>query len=98
MAHHTLKTDPALFEASFTGKRPWEIRKNDRNFQVGDTLTLQETVHAGQEMREGAPLEFTGRELECEIEYIFSGDEAPFGMENRGLSEDWVIMTVKHKN
>ncbi|MBD77567.1 MAG: hypothetical protein CL840_01335 [Crocinitomicaceae bacterium] len=97
MTHHILKTDPKLFEASFSGKRPWEIRKNDRNFQVGDSLTLKETQHTGQEMRDGAPLVYTGRELECEVEYIFEGQEAPFGVEHRGLSEDWVIMTVSHK-
>ncbi|MDT1958956.1 ASCH/PUA domain-containing protein [Carnobacterium divergens] len=39
---HTLKTEPSYFEAVLNGSKKFEIRKNDRNYQVGDFLLLQE--------------------------------------------------------
>lgn len=39
---HTLKTEPSYFEAVLNGSKRFEIRKNDRNYQVGDFLLLQE--------------------------------------------------------
>lgn len=42
MARHHLKTWPAPFQALWYRNKPFEIRKNDRNYAVGDTLLLQE--------------------------------------------------------
>lgn len=39
---HTLKTLPEFFDASKRGVKPFEVRKNDRDFQVGDVLELVE--------------------------------------------------------
>lgn len=39
---HQLKTWPEQFEALFKGLKTFEIRKNDRDFQVGDVLMLKE--------------------------------------------------------
>ena len=39
---HRLKTWPAFFAAVKSGCKPFEIRKNDRNFEVRDTLVLEE--------------------------------------------------------
>ena len=41
MIHH-LKTWPEFFKAVFDGHKRFEIRKNDRNFQVGDRLVLHD--------------------------------------------------------
>ena len=37
----TLKTKPKYFEMQLKGIKDFEIRKNDRYFQVGDILCLQ---------------------------------------------------------
>jgi hypothetical protein len=40
MAVHTLKIDPDLFVDVCTEKKTAEVRKDDRNFMVGDTLVI----------------------------------------------------------
>jgi len=42
MKIHTLKTWPEYFEAILNGTKTFEVRKNDRNFKVGDRLDLIE--------------------------------------------------------
>ena len=39
---HRLKTAAKFYEAVRTGKKKFEIRKNDRDFQVGDLVVLEE--------------------------------------------------------
>lgn len=41
MTHH-LKIKPEYFQAVIDGKKPFEIRYNDRNFQTGDKVILEE--------------------------------------------------------
>lgn len=60
MSFHKLKIDPQYFESVILGEKQFEIRKNDRNFQVGDQLILKEWNKEG----------FTGRSYQSEITYI----------------------------
>ncbi|APQ59848.1 hypothetical protein VK72_14590 [Paenibacillus polymyxa] len=39
---HDLKILPKYFDAVCDGWKPFEVRKNDRNYQVGDLLNLNE--------------------------------------------------------
>lgn len=39
---HELKILPEFFTAVLEGKKTFELRKNDRNYKVGDTLKLNE--------------------------------------------------------
>ena len=57
---HELKTWPMYFEAVRSGKKPFEIRENDRRFQIGDTLRLLEWDESSG---------FTGRDLRRSITY-----------------------------
>lgn len=61
MNHHYLKTLPHFFRASERGDKPFEVRINDRDFQRGDVLHLQEFV---------PPDTLTGREIVRQITYI----------------------------
>lgn len=59
---HELKTLPNFFEGLFTGSKTFEIRKNDRNFQVGDFLWLREY--------DPAKSIYTGRSIRKRITYM----------------------------
>jgi hypothetical protein len=87
MTDHILKTDPAVFQAVVSGEKTWEIRYNDRDYQVGDILHLKETAYTGAEMNAGKPLIYTGNSLIVDVIYIFKGPLY-------GLADKWVIMTV----
>lgn len=60
---HKLKLAAMFFDDVLTGKKSFELRKNDRNYQIGDILELRE-------MKDGEP---TGREQEKEVIYILEG-------------------------
>ena len=62
---HVLKTWTEYFEAVYAGHKTFEIRKDDRGFQVGDTLILRDW-----DRNEG---NYTGRKLEVEVTYITDG-------------------------
>ena len=47
MTHH-LKIKPEYFQAVIDGKKPFEIRYNDRNFKQGDRVILEE--YTGKEL------------------------------------------------
>lgn len=85
---HELKTDSAVFHDVRAGEKTFEIRKNDRNFQVGDTLLLRETAFTGNAMANlGAPLKYTGDELTVTVTYIIKGPVY-------GLADNWCIMSI----
>lgn len=88
---HALKTDPAVFQDALDGKKPWEMRPDDRRYEIGDTLRLEETRHSAEEMKAGAPLQFTGRKLTVRVIYILRGPVY-------GLQEGWCVMSTEpHK-
>jgi hypothetical protein len=77
--HHYLKTEKEYYQDVERGVKTFELRKNDRNFQVGDMLFLCETI-AG---------EHTGNRLPpLEITYILHGGKY-------GLQEGYCILGIK---
>lgn len=81
---HTLKTDPAMFQAVLDGAKTFEIRLDDRGFQVGDGLLLRETTQTGAAIKGGAPLEYTGRQCHKVISHVLTG---------YGLAKDWCCLS-----
>jgi hypothetical protein len=65
MVIHTLKILPCFMNPIYEGRKTAELRKDDRFFQIGDTIILQEW--------DMASASFLGREIEATITYIFHG-------------------------
>ena len=59
---HILKTWPEYYQAVWTGEKTFEIRVNDRNYQVGDLLVLQEF--------DPRTKEYTGSVLRKRVTYL----------------------------
>ena len=62
---HELKPRREFFDYVRFGIKKFEIRKDDRGFNVGDTLVLKEIDEAGNE---------TGRYLLRKVVYIYRGE------------------------
>ena len=62
--HHDLKIFTKYFQAVVDGLKRSEVRLNDRNFQIGDTVTFKE----GQPGLDG--FEYTKRTVSAIISYI----------------------------
>lgn len=76
---HSLKTWPEYFDAIICGLKTWEIRKNDRGFQVGDILHL---------MRYDPTVgEYTGQYVDCRVKYLLK--------DLFGLDPEYVIMSIE---
>lgn len=59
---HELKTWPTYFEATIENRKHFELRKNDRDYKVGDILHLREyNIEHHQ---------YTGREFWLRVTYI----------------------------
>ena len=71
MKKHKLKIDPEPYEAALHGLKPWEFRKDDRGFRVGDEVELEE-YHQSPYMKDGVamPWGYTGRSVHGHITYI----------------------------
>lgn len=83
---HILKTDPDVFKDLMVGAKTFEIRKDDRNYEVEDFLILRCTKYSGLEMKEGKPLEYNDKTLVYQVSHLirikahfgqFGGNEAP---------------------
>lgn len=59
-ATHELKICSRYFDAILDGKKGFEIRHNDRNYHIGDTVILKEWGNN----------KFSGREIHAVIDYL----------------------------
>lgn len=76
---HELKCWPEYFDAIYIGEKRFEVRKNDRNYTVGDSLYLREWSPQFQA--------YTGRTLVLQINYILQGGQF-------GIEEGYVVMSI----
>ena len=77
---HDLKTLPKYFEAVKDGDKTFEVRKDDRDFQVGDYVNLREWNG-----------EYTGNSFVRQITYILGRNED----EKIYVPKDYVILGIK---
>jgi len=80
---HELKTWPEYFQLMVNGEKPFELRKNDRDFKAGHSLFLREYDDSSKE--------YTGRTLNRKITYVLEGDEA----ETFGLKKGFCILGLE---
>ena len=66
---HELKTWPKYFQSVLDGIKLFEIRKDDRHFEVGDVIKLRE-FEPDNTWAEHPNGVFTGRHLEVRVDYI----------------------------
>lgn len=79
MKIHNLKTWPEYFQAVWDGIKPWEYRKDDRNYHTGDYLYLKEWNPNKEE--------FTGREILASVPYILKSQ--------MGITDGYAILSIK---
>ncbi len=77
--HHELKTWPEYFKVIMSGIKRFEIRKNDRDFKVGDFLILKEF--------DPKTNTYSGSQVKCKILYIL--DDPKF------VKKGFVIMSIE---
>lgn len=70
MKTHELKILPSYFHAIMEGLKTFEIRYNDRNYQVGDEVKLREYLPTTRN-HEGR---YTGQFVTLKIKYIFENE------------------------
>ncbi|WP_294174120.1 DUF3850 domain-containing protein [uncultured Clostridium sp.] len=98
MKIHELKIFPQFFEKVLDGSKTFELRKDDRGFEVGDILILKEFRQGLIDCTQGEPIVleekgYTGRAIEKEISYIFKG-----GYPGMGLRKGFSILALKDPN
>ena len=80
MARHNLKTWPEYFNGIVSGAKTFEVRKNDRGFNVGDTLIFEEYNPEN--------FEYTGRQWMATVSYLLPGGQF-------GIAVDYCVMGLR---
>jgi hypothetical protein len=81
MNTHKLKCWPNYMDDLLSGNKTFEVRVNDRNYEVGDVLALQEfDPNAGR---------YRDRKLNLRVTYILHGTKS-----NPCISEKCCVMSV----
>ena len=76
---HRLKVWPEYFQALNDLKKNFEVRKNDRDYRVGDCLILQEWDPVTEL--------YSGDWIEAEVSYILHGGQF-------GIAEGYCVMAM----
>ena len=76
---HELKIWPQYYELVKSDIKPWEIRKNDRNYQIGDIIRFKEF--------DPKTNQYTGRNFVRRIMFLFKQD-------GFGLQKGYCIFNV----
>ena len=86
MKIHSLKTVNPHFYLLSNGEKTFEIRKSDRDFQVGNLLHLQEYIYADP-VNPSNGGRYTGKSIYRKITHILDG-------EKWGIMPGYVVMSL----
>lgn len=88
---HDLKIWSIYFGKVMSGEKRFEIRENDRGFQVGDILRLNEVVVA-HDKNLTLTTTPTGRSVEVKVDFVLIGSKF------FGVDENYCIMSISPFN
>ncbi len=90
---HDLKTWMPYFEEVKSGRKQFELRKNDRGYKIGDTLLLREYNLLGvNNVTQEIEGEYTGRRIDVKVTYILNYEPMK---NNFGLEKGYCIMGIQ---
>jgi hypothetical protein len=87
MTKHELKVWPQFFAALVDRTKTFEIRKNDRDFKVGDALLLKEWDPKKED--------YTGGVVHAFVSYISTPDSFQGVTEQPVLNPDYVVLGLR---
>lgn len=99
-ATHELKCWPTYFQEVYQGRKTFEVRLNDRNYQMLDRLRLREfdPDAVDPDLPGAAAGRYTGREITLMVGYILHGVADPVlgTMEaaHSGVSPGYVVLSL----
>jgi len=83
MTTHEVKSWSHLFDAIVSGAKPYDLRKNDRGYKVGDTLRLWRYDNINGK--------YTGDHHDVNVSYITSND-TPCAVSSAVLPNEYCIL------
>jgi ParB family chromosome partitioning protein len=79
--NHHLKTEKPYYDDILDGVKDFELRKNDRDYRVGDLIWLEEVIDGIKTGRQMSPMK---------VKYIFHGGRY-------GLKNGYCILSFERK-
>lgn len=87
MTRHVLKVDFKYANAILNGKKSFEVRKNDRNFMVGDEVVFKVLIDKGSYA--GAETAHPLNRIVYRIDYVLNNFE--------GLAQKYVAFSISRE-
>lgn len=88
MTTHTLKICKKYADAVMSVAKTFEIRKNDRGYEVGDSIVFEVVADEGYDVRAAARHPLNG--MVYRIDYILDGFE--------GLAQKYVALAISKED
>jgi hypothetical protein len=84
---HDLKCWPEFFAPIYAGMKNFDLRRNDRNYQIGDIVKLREWIPETHS--------YTGREVVRHVVYVLAGNGNSDSEPLQGLLNGFAILALK---
>lgn len=83
---HVLKSWPEIFQPMLEGTKTFDVRNDERRFNVGDTLVLRE-----YDPKTG---NYSGREIKREVMFVLMGGGAGSTPPYHGVARGFVVLSL----